>query len=300
MLPRNETAAWLRLVYNTGLPGRLVRAVVPRWSATGRPLAALFDATDEDLVCLDLRPLRLAALRHSEPVAEDLLDSLPTALIGLLPFTAPDYPTWIESAGTFCAPPLLTWRGTLDPLRRPNAAIIGSRDASDRALDYAHRLAGWLARAKVNVISGHARGIDQAAHAGAAERGGPTTAVLPEGLLRFTGGDGLNLVLSSYHPLAVVRARRALERNGLITALSRCVIVVESRTTGGTWNAAQQALAQKRPVLCRADRGTGNEALLRLGAVELPAGPLEASEVVMGHLTQTPPKAEEAPRLPGF
>ncbi len=62
------------------------------------------------------------------------------------------------------APPLLGVRGAPDVLMRPMIAIVGSRNASGAGLKFAGQLARDLGEAGFVVISGLARGIDQAAH----------------------------------------------------------------------------------------------------------------------------------------
>ena len=62
------------------------------------------------------------------------------------------------------APPLLAVRGAPDVLMRPMIAIVGSRNASGAGLKFASQLARDLGEAGFVVISGLARGIDQAAH----------------------------------------------------------------------------------------------------------------------------------------
>ena len=69
------------------------------------------------------------------------------------------------------APPLLGVRGAPDVLMRPMIAIVGSRNASGAGLKFAGQLARDLGDAGFVVVSGLARGIDQAAHrASIAER----------------------------------------------------------------------------------------------------------------------------------
>ncbi|MDO8397761.1 MAG: DNA-processing protein DprA, partial [Bradyrhizobium sp.] len=62
------------------------------------------------------------------------------------------------------APPLLGVRGALDALMRPMLAIVGSRNASGAGLKFAGTLARDLSDAGFVIVSGLARGIDQAAH----------------------------------------------------------------------------------------------------------------------------------------
>ena len=77
------------------------------------------------------------------------------------------------------APPLLGVRGALDALTRPMLAIVGSRNASGAGLKFAGTLARDLADAGFVIVSGLARGIDQAAHRASLEGG--TVAVLAGG-----------------------------------------------------------------------------------------------------------------------
>jgi DNA processing protein len=61
------------------------------------------------------------------------------------------------------APPLLAVRGALPALMRPMIAIVGSRNASAAGLKFAQKPAHDLGEAGFVIISGLARGIDQAA-----------------------------------------------------------------------------------------------------------------------------------------
>src|SRR5437773_10068299 len=64
------------------------------------------------------------------------------------------------------------------PLPRPRGAIIGSRKASEKALDVAAEISKTLAKKKVIIVSGLAEGIDTAGHRAAIDAGGKTVAVL--------------------------------------------------------------------------------------------------------------------------
>ena len=77
------------------------------------------------------------------------------------------------------APPLLGVRGAEATLMRPMIAVVGSRNASGAGLKFAGSLARDLADAGFVIVSGLARGIDQAAHR--ASIAGGTVAVLAGG-----------------------------------------------------------------------------------------------------------------------
>jgi DNA processing protein len=166
------------------------------------------------------------------------------------------------------------------PLSGTAVAIVGSRAATPYGLEVAARLGTDLARIGVTVVSGLAHGIDAAAHRAALAAGGATLAILPGGhdaivprghvaLAREIGIHGT--VLSEHagglpgHPGAY------LERNRLIAALARAVVVVEARQRSGALNTAAHARRLGRPVLAvpgDVDRETsrGCHALLRGGA----------------------------------
>jgi len=69
------------------------------------------------------------------------------------------------------APPLLAVRGDVATLMRPMIAIVGSRNASGAGLKFAGQLARELGEAGFVIISGLARGVDQAAHRTSVESG---------------------------------------------------------------------------------------------------------------------------------
>src|SRR3954451_17070694 len=72
------------------------------------------------------------------------------------------YPTRLATLDD--APPLLGVRGALETSIRPMIAIVGSGTASGAGLKFAGTLARDLAEAGFVIVSGLARGIDQAAH----------------------------------------------------------------------------------------------------------------------------------------
>lgn len=281
-----EAVAWLRLVWGARAPRRVVRAAATRWLATGRPLTELFEVSADELArTLDLLPARAEALLAAPAPDPALLDALATAVVRVVPLGSEAYPRVLLRTPELAPPLVLTMQGAVAALARPAVAIIGRRAASSQSLAWAHELAGELARRGHNIVSGNAPGVDRAAHAGAAEGGGPTTGVLAHGLLR-RGDDDLDLALAVGHPLAPWRVGLALERNGVLTALAGAVVVVETGTAGGTWRAATGALRQGRPVYVRpGPAGSDSDALLRAGAQPFPDDP---AELKLADLTRPP------------
>ena len=83
----------------------------------------------------------------------------------------PGYPAALE---TIPDPPVLLYmKGTFEPKDELAIALVGSRRCTPYGERIAQRLSGALARTGFTVVSGLARGIDAAAHRGAACRRRP-------------------------------------------------------------------------------------------------------------------------------
>lgn len=176
-------------------------------------------------------------------------------------------------------PPTLFWRGCARPKdARKTVAIVGTRSPSPDARFITLQLAMQLARADYVVVSGLALGIDAAAHSGALSAAGVTIAVLGSGVLKVYPPANRELaarirnsgaLVSELHPYASANAQRLVSRNRIISGLSRAVIVVESDEAGGAMYCARFAREQKRPVYTFDLPASGNQALIKGGAVVL-------------------------------
>lgn len=203
----------------------------------------------------------------------------------------PSYPALLKARG--CAPePLFVW-GTLPELEL--VALVGTRAASTKSVDFAHKLAFDLTSASYGVISGGAIGVDTAAHLGALEAGGPTIAVLGSGLdhLYPTRNERLfsriavecGAVVSAYPSQTPPLRYNFPKRNELIAAWARVVVVIDAPSRSGALITADLARRMEIPVLCR-DAGAGARRLLRSGA-----GLVEGSDDVVRVLEGEPPRA---------
>jgi DNA processing protein len=171
--------------------------------------------------------------------------------------------------------------GSLDGLRAPCVAIVGTRAPSDGGRRRARQLAEQLARRGVCVVSGLALGIDGAAHEGALLAHAPTIGVLGGGhdhffpprhrelAARIVASGGA--VVSPFSPDVIPRPWQFLARNGIIAALADAVVVVEAAARSGALNTAGHAADRGIPVLAMpgdVDRpkAAGCNALIRDGA----------------------------------
>jgi len=283
-----EQACWVTLVFESGLPTRVVNDILVSWCYQKQQNLQAFFAADSQQwaqIC-NLKPETVQKLeRAREKLAAQafLVEQLANASISLLTIFDEAYPRLLKAAlKRHQTPPILFYAGDLRILQRQTIAIIGSRNASEESLAFTYDAAGYLAGHGANVISGNARGVDQAAYDGALSGDGYTTVILPHGIRKLSGvkmrallpeiAAGKVLLLSQFHPDAPWLVSRAMERNKVVTGLAQLVVVAESDIKGGTWEGANGALSQKRPLyVCRMDASSlpGNAALLERGASPL-------------------------------
>ncbi len=176
--------------------------------------------------------------------------------LSLLTVFDPAYPPLLRHIPD---PPIALWtQGNQGLLDEPAVAIIGSRKATTAGLALARQLARDVSRCGLVVVSGLARGIDGAAHQGALDAGGPTVAVVANGLdivypaehralTMAIARDGL--IISEFPPGTRPFPAHFPLRNRIITGLCRAVVVVEAGERSGSLITARAALDQGRDVL---------------------------------------------------
>ncbi|MEO6194807.1 MAG: DNA-processing protein DprA [Thermoanaerobaculia bacterium] len=198
----------------------------------------------------------------------------------------PDYPARLKKRLKLEAPPLLFGCGDRGLLQRAGIAVVGSRAANQEELGDAFQLGAEIASQGFSVVSGGARGVDEAAMLGALESQGTAAGVLADSLLRAAtsakyrqGLMGKSLVLvSPFNPEAAFDAGNAMTRNKYIYCLADAAVVVTAgKESGGTWNGATENLKHGWVPLWvkeHPDSNSGNAALVQQGARWLTAGDL--------------------------
>lgn len=155
-------------------------------------------------------------------------------------------------------PPLLFCLGDPAALAGRTVAIVGTRRCTAAGKATSRELGAGVAAAGVAVVSGLAIGIDGAAHEGALRAAGRTIGVVATGLdvvyprrhRELWSRVAASGVLLSEAPLGTTAERwRFPARNRLIAALGEALIVVESRTTGGSMLTVDAAIERQRDVL---------------------------------------------------
>lgn len=215
-----------------------------------------------------------------------------------------EFPKRLKRHLKHAAPPLLYGAGNKALLDTGGLAIIGSREATEGALEFTRAVAANCASAGVGVVSGGARGVDAAAMQGSSEVGGHTIGVLANDLLKTSvnrqnrlGIQRGHLVLvSPFYPEAGFNAGNAMGRNKYIYALADKALVIDSALgSGGTWEGALEALNQQWvPLYVRMPgNGQGNAALIDKGGIPFTYVPGQGEKLI-DFFARTTPNLNEA------
>ncbi len=207
------------------------------------------------------------------------------------------------------APPVIYGCGDAGILDTGGLAVVGSRQVDDTLLQYTAGIGRLAAQSGRTLISGGARGVDQAAMRGSLEAGGKVTGVLADSLERAVLNrdhrsllmDGQLALISPYDPAAGFNVGHAMQRNKLMYALAEAALVVNSDYgKGGTWAGAIEQLEKLQfvPVYVRSTGkiGKGLEALQRKGALTWPnpATPEEFAQVLDVDVDREPATAKQS------
>lgn len=187
---------------------------------------------------------------------KEQLDSLHRENIDFIPWFLETFPKKLREIPN---PPYAIYtKGGLPREDRKAVAIVGARQCTGYGEKYGLEFGEKLARNKISVISGLARGIDGAGQRGALMGEGLTYAVLGCGvdicyprehkglyadILNHGGG-----ILSEYPPGMPPLSQNFPHRNRIISGLSDVVLVLEAREKSGSLITADMALEQGRDV----------------------------------------------------
>ena len=167
----------------------------------------------------------------------------------------PAYPPRLKEIYDY--PPLLYVRGNILPEDEWAIAIVGTRRPSIYGRQATEEMVKGLARSKITIISGLARGIDSIGHRACLEAGGRTIAVAGCGVDMVYPSEHLALArqimeqgaLISEFPLGTrPKAEHFPQRNRIMSGMSLGVLVVEAGEESGALITAHFALEQNREV----------------------------------------------------
>ena len=167
----------------------------------------------------------------------------------------PGYPDILES---IASPPKYIYGIGNPEALVPGVAVVGARKATPYGISCAKLFSEQAALRNLTIVSGGARGCDQAAHEAALAVGAPTVVVFggaadvvypKSGLALFrrvidTGGAVISEHAFGEPPLPAY----FVQRNRIIAGLSRLLLIVEAGLPSGTFTTADFALKAGRDV----------------------------------------------------
>lgn len=161
-----------------------------------------------------------------------------------------EYPMRLKARLKTNSPPVLFGCGNKSLLNAGGIAVVGSRNACDADLLFSQQLGAKAAAQAVAIVSGGAKGVDEAAMMGAMQAGGSVIGIMADSLLKAATSakwrnglmHGRVVLVSPFYPEAGFNAGNAMARNKYIYCLADTSVVVHSGNTGGTLNGAQENL----------------------------------------------------------
>jgi predicted Rossmann fold nucleotide-binding protein DprA/Smf involved in DNA uptake len=200
-----------------------------------------------------------------------------------------EYPERLKKKLGHNSPPILYGCGNKALLNSGGVGVVGSRNVSAEDLAYTKDLGAKAANTGFSVVSGGAKGVDQAAMLAALEVEGTVIGILADSLLRASSSRQYrqhlvnnNLVLiTPFYPEAGFNAGNAMQRNKYIYCLSDATVVVHSGNPefgkngkgGGTWTGALENIKKAWvPLWVKQtdDKKAGNALIVKEGAYWLP------------------------------
>jgi DNA processing protein len=167
-----------------------------------------------------------------------------------------DYPPLLREI--YDPPPVLFYKGALPNPEKSLLGMVGTRKPSPQAASQAYRLAFGAGKAGISVISGLAIGIDAMSHRGNLVSCVPGYAVLGSGIDEVYPSanrplakrilDSGGALISEYPPGTRPARWTFPERNRIIAAFSRGVLIVEAPVKSGALITAASALEQGKDI----------------------------------------------------
>ena len=273
----SDPRPWLALKSVPGVGNLLFRRLVTHF---GSPDAVF--ATDETaLQAVQGVTARLATAILGHRAAEAAnreWDAAQKKGYRIIPQADPFYPTLLTQIPD--PPPVLYVYGSLPSADDLAIAVVGSRHATNYGIGTTRQLCMDLVKHGITIVSGMARGVDSAAHAGAIAAGGKTVSVLGTGLDRIYPRENERLyhqiaengaVITEFALGAGPEAHHFPARNRIISGMSHGTVVVEATARSGSLITARLAAEQGRDVFAvpgniHSFKSVGTHMLIKEGA----------------------------------
>jgi DNA processing protein len=284
---RNEEAYWITLAHLPRWGYAKINNIIAKFhhdykisiteffQLTDLELRDLYSLEEKDIISLNQAKLEIP---NNAFIAESLLNEG----YELIPIISSEYSNTLkENLKLKHSPSLLYVKGDKTILQENSIAIVGSRDASEIALQFTDNIAKMASKEYKVVVSGFAKGVDKQALDSVLKYNGRSIIVLPQGIATFDSGfrtyykplvSGDLLVLSVFPPKATWNTGFAMARNPIIYGLANEIYVAESSEKGGTWSGAIDGLKKGRNIYVRnvtEEENNANQLLIEKGGIAI-------------------------------
>ena len=191
-------------------------------------------------------------------VAERILKLCKEKDIKITTYYSKTFPERLREIKT--SPIVLYYKGNIKATFSPCVAVIGTRNCNQIGLENSRKITKELVKYGITTISGCAKGIDGSIHKNTINENGKTIAILGTPLdsnypyehvklkQDIIKTDGL--IISEYPPKTKTYAWHFPIRNRIISAMSDCVVVVQSKEKSGTILTAKKTLEYNKKLFC--------------------------------------------------
>jgi DNA processing protein len=250
----SEGTYWLALALTAGLGPTRIKKLIEHYGTGER----VFHASLTELEATGMRAVSAQSIVTGKSLELAQQESAKAGEAGarIISLSDPEYPQRLKEI--YDPPVILFVKGSIEVLRQPGIAMVGTRHPTPYGSGMAERLATDLGGRGIVIISGLARGIDTSSHRGAIAAKGKTVAVLGTGIDVMYPKENTRLAeqivalggaLISEFPVGTHPAPQNFPiRNRIISGMSVGVLVVEAAEYSGTRITSRLALEQNRDV----------------------------------------------------
>ena len=277
-ISENEKKCWIWATLIKGIGARKKLKIINQFNS----IEELYNATKEELLDkegIGENTAKIILNQDKRKEVEQHLKYMNNNNIEIITIKEKEYPQILKQ---IYDPPIAIYLvGNKKILNNLNIAIIGCRECSNYGKNIARQLAYNIAKNKINIISGLAKGIDTEAHIGTLEAREKTIAVLGNGIDTIYPKENVKIAkriiqnggaIISEYPLGTKPEKRNFpERNRIVSGMSKGRIVVEAKEKSGTLITVDFALEQGRDVFVvpgnlSSENSIGTNELIKQGA----------------------------------
>ena len=267
---------WFVLRSVPGIGNHLFKRLISRFQTPDAVLNAHPDELTRTEGISDRLAAAIKAHRPTDAVRREI-ENILRREYRIVTMKDPDYPGLLLQIPD--PPPFLYVSGHLGNCTA-SIAVVGTRNPTRYGILVTRQLCRDLTGMNITVVSGMARGIDTAAHAGTLDAGGRTIAVLGSGFERIYPAENMDLfhrisdsgaVITEFPLFAGPDPHHFPVRNRIISGISLGTVVVEASRKSGSLITARLAAEQDREVFAvpgniNSFQSAGPHGLIRQGA----------------------------------